>query len=59
MKEVFAMSVTDYNARLYEKMKTEQDKYRAGYCIRSRPKFSIIPTNISSVTMMAMFTQMD
>ena len=39
------MSVTDYNARLYEKMKTEQDKYRAGYCIRSRPKFSIIPTN--------------
>ena len=22
------MSVTDYNARLYEKMKAEQDKYR-------------------------------
>ena len=28
MKEVFAMSETDYNARLYEKMKAEQDKYR-------------------------------
>jgi hypothetical protein len=28
LKEVFAMSVTDYNARLYEKMKAEQDKYR-------------------------------
>ena len=28
LKEVFAMSETDYNARLYEKMKAEQDKYR-------------------------------
>lgn len=28
MKEVFVMSETDYNARLYEKMKAEQDKYR-------------------------------
>ena len=28
MKEVFAMSETDYNARLYEKMKAEQDKHR-------------------------------
>ena len=53
------MSVTDYNARLYEKMKAEQDKYRGWLLHRSRPKFSIIPTNISSVTMMAMFTQMD
>jgi hypothetical protein len=28
LKEVFAMNETDYNARLYEKMKAEQDKYR-------------------------------
>ena len=28
MKEVFVMNETDYNARLYEKMKAEQDKYR-------------------------------
>ena len=28
LKEVFAMSETDYNARLFEKMKAEQDKYR-------------------------------
>ena len=28
LKEVFAMSETDYNTRLYEKMKAEQDKYR-------------------------------
>lgn len=28
LKEVFAMSETDHNARLYEKMKAEQDKYR-------------------------------
>lgn len=28
MKEVFAMNEIDYNARLYEKMKAEQDKYR-------------------------------
>ena len=28
LKEVFAMSETDYNARIYEKMKAEQDKYR-------------------------------
>jgi hypothetical protein len=27
-KEVFAMNNTDYNARLYEKMKAEQDRYR-------------------------------
>ena len=28
LKEVFAMSETDYNACLYEKMKAEQNKYR-------------------------------
>ena len=28
LKEGFAMSVKDNNARLYEKMKAEQDKYR-------------------------------
>ena len=28
MKEVFVMNETDYNTRLYEKMKAEQDKYR-------------------------------
>ena len=28
MKEAFAMNETDYNARLYEKMKAEQNKYR-------------------------------
>jgi hypothetical protein len=28
LKEVFVMNETDYNARLYEKMKAEQDKYR-------------------------------
>ena len=28
MKEVFAISETDYNARLYEKMEAEQDNYR-------------------------------
>lgn len=28
MKEVFAISETDYNACLYEKMKAEQDNYR-------------------------------
>jgi hypothetical protein len=28
LKEVFAMNEIDYNARLYEKMKAEQDKYR-------------------------------
>ena len=26
------MSETDYNARLYEKMKAEQDKYRLPFC---------------------------
>ncbi len=30
------MSVTDYNARLYEKMKTEQDKYR-GWLLHQEP----------------------
>ena len=32
LKEVFAMNETDYNARLYEKMKAEQDKYRLPFC---------------------------
>ena len=32
MKEVFAMNETDYNARLYEKMKAEQDKYHLPFC---------------------------
>ena len=32
LKEVFAMSETDYNARLYEKMKAEQDKYHLPFC---------------------------
>ena len=36
MNEVFAMSVTDYNARLYEKMKAEQDKYR-GWLLHQEP----------------------
>ena len=36
MKEVFAMSKTDYNARLYEKMKAEQDKYR-GWLLHQEP----------------------
>jgi len=36
LKEVFAMSVTDYNARLYEKMKAEQDKYR-GWLLHQEP----------------------
>ena len=35
------MNETDYNARLYEKMKAEQDKYRDWLV----PKSSIIPTN--------------
>ena len=26
------MSVTDYNARLYEKMKAEQDKFHLPFC---------------------------
>ena len=39
------MSETDYNARLYEKMKAEQDKYRDWLLLRSRPKFSTTPTN--------------
>ena len=30
------MSVTDYNARLYEKMKAEQDKYR-GWLLHQEP----------------------
>ena len=30
------MSVTDYNARLYEKMKAEQDKYR-DWLVRQEP----------------------
>ena len=36
MKEVFAMNETDYNARLYEKMKAEQDKYR-DWLVRQEP----------------------
>lgn len=28
LKEVFVTNNTDYNARLYEKMKAEQDRYR-------------------------------
>ena len=36
LKEVFAMSETDYNARLYEKMKAEQDKYR-DWLVRQEP----------------------
>ena len=32
LKEVFAMNETDYNARLYEKMKAEQDKYHLPFC---------------------------
>ena len=36
LKEVFAMNETDYNARLYEKMKAEQDKYR-DWLVRQEP----------------------
>ena len=36
LKEVFAMNETDYNARLYEKMKAEQDKYR-GWLLHQEP----------------------
>ena len=32
LKEVFVMNETDYNARLYEKMKAEQDKYHLPFC---------------------------
>ena len=28
------MNETDYNARLYEKMKAEQDKYHLPFCTR-------------------------
>ena len=36
LKEVFVMNETDYNARLYEKMKAEQDNYR-DWLVRQAP----------------------
>ena len=36
LKEVFVMNETDYNARLYEEMKAEQDKYR-DWLVRQEP----------------------